>query len=130
MPKSRGKARPKKTRAPHSVVYASAIRDSSVAGTARKPARRGVMRRVTRSLTTVLTVAAVVFVATVFGRGIVAGQGAASPASLSTSDRARFVGTYELATTDVKEPATRQWPRPPNFNSKGYIIYADHRPLV
>src|SRR2546422_318769 len=125
MSKSRGKARPKLKRAPHSVVYASAIRDSSVAGTARKPARRGVMRRVTRSLTTALTVAAVVFVASVFGRGIVAGQGAASPASLSMNDRARFVGTYELVTTEVKDPATGQWSRTPNFNSNGYIIYAD-----
>ena len=83
------------------------------------------MRRVTRSLTTALTVAAVVFVATVCGRGIVAGQGAASPASLSMNDRARFVGTYELVTTEVKDPATGQWSRTPNFNSNGYIIYAD-----
>ena len=36
------------------------------------------MRSVTRSLTTVLTIAAVVFVPTVLGRGVVTGQGAAS----------------------------------------------------
>ena len=46
------------------------------------------MRSVTRSLTTVLTVAAVVSVPTVLGRGIVAGQGAVSPPSSSMNESA------------------------------------------
>ena len=68
------------------------------------------MRSVARSLTIVLTVAAVVFVPTVLGRGVVAGQGTAS-------DRARFVGTYEIVATEVKDPATGRWSPTPNFNS-------------
>ena len=83
------------------------------------------MRSVTRNLTTVLTIAAVVFVPTVLGRGVVTGQGAALPASSSMNDRARLVGTYELVTTEVKDPATGKWSQTPNFNSNGYIIYAD-----
>ena len=83
------------------------------------------MRNVSRSLTTVLTAAAVVLVTTVLGRGVVAGQGAASPGSSSMSDRARFVGTYELVTTEIKDPSTGKWSPTPNFNSNGYIIYAD-----
>lgn len=82
------------------------------------------MRSVTRSLTTVLSVAAVVFVPTALGRGSLAGQGAASPASSSMSDRARLVGTYELVTTEIKDPSTGRWSPTPNFNSNGYIIYA------
>lgn len=74
------------------------------------------MRSVTRSLTTVLTVAAAVFVPTV----LVAGQGGSS-----TNDRARFVGTYELVRTEAKDPATGTWAPTPNYNSNGYIIYAD-----
>ena len=84
-----------------------------------------VMRSVTRTLTTILSVRAVVFVPTVLGRGVVAGQGAASPASSSMNDRARFVGTYELVTTEIEDPATGKWSQTPNFNSNGYIIYAD-----
>src|SRR5579863_10322298 len=85
----------------------------------------GVMRSVPRSLSTVLTVAAIVFVPTVLGRGVVAGQGSASSASSSMNDRARFVGTYELVTTEVKDPATGKWSSTPHFNSNGYIIYAE-----
>ena len=62
---------------------------------------------------------------TVLGRDVVAGQGAASAASSSMNDRARFVGTWELVTTEVKDPATGRWSPTPNFNSNGYIIYAD-----
>src|SRR6202035_2740817 len=83
------------------------------------------MRSVTRSLTTALTVAAVLFVPTVLGRGVVAGQGAASPASSSRNDRTRLLGTYEIVMTEVKDPATGKWSQTPNFNSNGYIIYAD-----
>jgi len=83
------------------------------------------MRRVTRSLTSLLPIAVAVFMPTVLGRGTVAGQGAASRVSSSTNDPARFVGTYELITTEDKDPATGKWSPTPNFNSNGYIIYAD-----
>jgi hypothetical protein len=73
------------------------------------------MRYVTRGLRTVLTAAAVVCVATVSGREVVAGQGAASPAS-PMSDRARVVGTYELVTTEIKDPS--RLGAPPNLNDK------------
>src|SRR5260221_13704035 len=86
-------------------------------------ARRGVMRNMARSFT-VLTVAAVVLVPALLGRAIVAGQRAASPGS-SMTDRARFVGTFELVVTEAKDPATGKWSRTPNFSSNGYIIYAD-----
>ena len=82
------------------------------------------MRSVTRSLTTVLTIAGVGLVPAVLGRGVVAGQGAASTASSSMNDRTRFVGTYELVMTEVKDPSTGRWSQTPNFNSNGYLIYA------
>src|SRR5688572_6128864 len=78
----------------------------------------------TRSLGTALTIAAVLSVPTVTGRDVAAGQGAASGASSSMNDRARFVGTWELVTTEAKDAAGR-WSPTPNFNSNGYIIYAD-----
>jgi hypothetical protein len=81
------------------------------------------MRGMTRSLTIVLTVAAVVSMVTLFGCERAAGQaGESAPAS---TDRARFVGTYELVTTEGKDAATGKWSPTPNFNSNGYIIYAD-----
>src|SRR5205085_3726267 len=64
-----------------------------------------------------------VLVPTAFGRGTLTGQSAAS--SSAKSDRSRFVGTYELATTEMKDPASGKWSPTPNFNSNGYIIYAD-----
>ena len=82
------------------------------------------MRSATRGLTTVLIVAAVMFVPPAFNRGTLSSQGNASGSS-AKSDRARFVGTYELVTTEVKDPATGKWSATPNFNSNGYIIYAD-----
>lgn len=39
-------------------------------------------------------------------------------------DRATFVGTYRLMFTEVKDDKG-QWTRTPNFNSVGYITYAD-----
>ena len=41
------------------------------------------------------------------------------------NDRARFIGTYELVTIEMKDPASGKWSPTPNFNSNGYIIYAD-----
>ena len=80
------------------------------------------MSYVPRSLTAVLTVAVLALVPAVLGRRLAADQGAA-PASMA--DRARFVGTYELVTVEVKDPATGQWAPTPNYNSNGYIIYSD-----
>jgi hypothetical protein len=88
-------------------------------------AKGGGMRNVTRSLMAVLTASAVVFGPTAGGGGIAAGQDVASPRSSSTSDRATFVGTYELVTIEAKDPASGRWSQTPNFNSNGYIIYAD-----
>jgi hypothetical protein len=45
--------------------------------------------------------------------------------SPARSDRARFVGTYELVSIEQKDGGTGQWSRVPGFNSIGYIIYAD-----
>src|SRR2546428_12286257 len=84
---------------------------------------RSVMRGVTRSLTIVLAGAAVVFMPTLFGREVAAGQAGGS--AQASSDRARFVGTYEIVTTEVKDAATGKWSPTPNFNSNGYIIYAE-----
>ena len=80
------------------------------------------MRGVTRSLTVVLAGAALVLVATPFGTEVAAGQARGSASA--SGDRARFVGTYELVTTEVKD-ANGKWSPTPNFNSNGYIIYAD-----
>ena len=44
--------------------------------------------------------------------------------SPGASDRATFVGTYRLVQTEVKDDKG-QWTRTPNFNSVGYITYAD-----
>jgi hypothetical protein len=82
------------------------------------------MRGVTRSLTIALSVAAALVLAqTLIARAVVAGQaGGSAPAS---GDRARLVGTYELVTTEVRDVATGAWSATPNFNSNGYIIYAE-----
>ena len=83
------------------------------------------MRSVTRSLTAALIAAAVMLAQPAFNRGTVSGQGAPAPGSAAKTDRARFVGTYELVTTETKDPASGKWTRTPNFNSNGYIIFAD-----
>jgi hypothetical protein len=88
----------------------------------RVQAREGGMSRVPRSLTAVLTVAAMVLVPAVLSRHLAANQGTVSS---SMPDRARIVGTWELVTTEVRDPATGRWSPTPNFNSNGYIIYAD-----
>lgn len=78
------------------------------------------MRSTNRMLTTGLTAVLVVFMLALPGRGVAAGQGTAAK-----GDRSRFVGTYELVSIEVKDPATGAWSQTPNFNSNGYIIYAD-----
>ena len=77
------------------------------------------MKGVTRTLTTVLTVAVVVSVPALLGNDVAARQ------SGSQNGRTKFTGTYELVTTETKDAATGQWTPTPNFNSNGYIIYAD-----
>ena len=83
------------------------------------------MKRVTRSLTSALIVAAVMLVPPAFNRGTLSSQSASASRSSAKSDRARFVGTYELVTTEAKDPATGKWAATSGFNSNGYIIYAD-----
>src|SRR5687768_13598588 len=77
------------------------------------------MKGVTRTLTSVLTVAMVVSVPALLGREVAARQ------SGSQNGRGRMAGTYELVTTETKDAATGTWSPTPNFNSNGYIIYAD-----
>ncbi len=81
--------------------------------------------RVRESLQMILTVAAAVSVPTTLGvRAAAVPVGAAQSAPASMSDRARLVGTYRLITTEVKD-ASGKWSQTPNFNSIGYITYAD-----
>jgi hypothetical protein len=74
-----------------------------------------------KGLTFVLAGTAIVFVAAHFRPDVAAGQ---SGGSAPAGDRAKFVGTYELVVTEVKD-ASGKWSPTPNFNSNGYIIYAD-----
>ena len=83
-------------------------------------------RNATSTLKTVLTVVAVVSMPTTLGvraAAVLAGAAQAAPASMS--DRAKFVGTYRLITTEVKDAASGDWVQRPNFNGIGYITYAD-----
>ena len=75
-----------------------------------------------RNLRIVLIVAAASMPAAL-GVGLAAGPSSAAQASMS--DRAKFVGTYALVTTEVKDAATGKWSQTPNFDSNGYITYAD-----
>lgn len=81
------------------------------------------MTKDTRRLRTVLTIAASALTSLVLGAGVAAGQSNASAAGAS-ADRRTLVGTYELVTVEEKD-ATGKWSPTPNFNSNGYIIYAD-----
>lgn len=51
--------------------------------------------------------------------------GALGQASTAGGDRTKFVGTYSLVTTEVKDPKTGAWSQTPNFHSIGYITYSD-----
>jgi hypothetical protein len=79
------------------------------------------MRGVTKTLTTVLTVAAALSIPAVMGPDVAARQSG----SQASGGRSRLVGTYELVTTEIKDAATGKWTPTPNFNSNGYIIYFD-----
>ena len=75
-----------------------------------------------RSLRTVLAVVAL-------GVSIPALLGVRAPgtaaAQESMRDREKFVGTYRLITTEVKDERSGEWAETPNFNRIGYITYAD-----
>ncbi len=75
------------------------------------------------SVPIVLAAAAIVWVLTL--SGLEAGARQSGRSSQPSSDRAGFVGTYELVTTEVRDAATGKWSPTPNFNSNGYIIYAE-----
>jgi hypothetical protein len=76
------------------------------------------MRTVFRS---VFFIGALVAAPAVLGPGVAGQGGGARPAN----DRAKFVGAFELVQTEDRDPKTGEWVRTPNFNSNGYIIYAD-----
>jgi hypothetical protein len=78
------------------------------------------MKGVIKTVPIVLAFAALLFAPRPFGVEV-AGQSA--PAATS-GDRAKFPGTYELVRTEVKD-ASGNWTTTPNFNSNGFIIYAD-----
>jgi hypothetical protein len=83
------------------------------------------MMSVPTSLRIVLAVAVAVAVSLpgLVSLGAVTGASRAGQTS-PTSDRSRLVGTYRLLTTEVKD-ASGTWSRTPNFNSIGYITYAE-----
>ena len=77
------------------------------------------------SLRIALTVAAVVGLPTALGLQAVGVPAvAAHAAQASMTDRATFVGTYRLIRTEVRD-ATGEWVETPDFDSIGYITYAD-----
>ena len=79
-----------------------------------------------RSPRIALTVAAVVSLSTVGAAGVpaCARQQADEASSPNGNDRERFVGTYRLVTTEVKD-ASGTWSQAPHFNRFGYITYSD-----
>ena len=81
-----------------------------------------------RSLRIPLTIAAVVCLSTVLalraGVSVGAQQAADDASTQDGSDREKFVGTYRLVTTEVKD-ANGTWSQTPNFNRIGYITYSD-----
>ena len=79
-----------------------------------------------RSVRTIITVAAaIVFILIVFGVRAAIVPTRAAQESTSMSDRAKFVGTYRLVTTEIKDANNGKWAETPNFNRIGYITYAD-----
>ena len=80
-----------------------------------------------RSVRTVLTVAAAAAsIPILLGvRAAVDPATTVEAAQASMGDREKFVGTYRLITTEVKDTSTGKWAETPNFNRIGYITYAD-----
>ena len=83
------------------------------------------MKNATSTLKAILPVVAVVFMPTTLGVQAAAVPAGAAEAPVSMSDRAKFVGTYRLITTEVKDAASGDWVQRPDFNGIGYITYAD-----
>jgi len=81
--------------------------------------QEGIMTGMTMRFRIGLSVAALVLIPALLGR-----EAAGQTGGASASDRAKFVGTYELVATEVKDAAGK-WSTTPGFNSNGYIIYAD-----
>lgn len=81
------------------------------------------MTSVAKNFRRALTVAAAVSFA--IALGVRPATTAAGAAQASTSDRAKLVGTYRLIVTETKDAATGKWTPRPNFNSVGYITYAE-----
>jgi hypothetical protein len=81
------------------------------------------MRSAARTLRSLVVLAAAVALASLSGLGGAAPVAAQSSRSGMT-DRGRFVGTYRLVTTEVRD-ATGKWSQTPNFHSYGYITYSD-----
>jgi hypothetical protein len=78
------------------------------------------------SVVALLAALTVMSVSAVRGVRLAAGaEGAAEATQGATGDRATFVGTYRLVTIEAKDPASGEWAQRPNFNSIGYITYAD-----
>ena len=81
-----------------------------------------------KSVNTTL-LAAVASIATMLGVAWAGGvpapaQATTGPSSATAADRARFPGTYSLVLTERKDESGK-WVATPDFNSIGYIIYAD-----
>ena len=79
-------------------------------------------RNLRNTFGTVLTVAVLSILISLGVRSAAVEEGAAQAAM---SDRSKFVGTYRLITTEVRDAASMEWLERPNFNSIGYITYAD-----
>src|SRR5690349_20667 len=82
-----------------------------------------------KSLKTALMMAAIASVPSAMDVRAIGGSTALAPAAQARvaptrSDRDRFVGTYSLVTTEVKD-ASGKWSPTPNFNSNGYITYSE-----
>lgn len=57
-------------------------------------------------------------------QGLLLARAATGGEQASGGDRARFTGTYELVTIEEKDQAGK-WSQVPDFNSSGFIIYAN-----
>src|SRR3954447_14723608 len=81
------------------------------------------------NLKTALILSAVVSMPVALGVGATRVLAGAAPAAGQESrrtagDQEKFVGTYRLIATETKD-ASGKWSPTPNFNSIGYITYAD-----
>ena len=70
-----------------------------------------------------LTVVAIM-ASPLFSGGVTAAV-AAGERQAQTGDRAKFVGTFQLITSEVKDAASGEWVPRPNYDSIGYLTYAE-----